>query len=179
MGKMRYDTLVMSRLLKRDAIVKKEVNMRRVTAWLFALVFIICLTACKEKSGDTNVTTPGNLITPAPYTPRVSAENTDVSAEYADQLSSYPWLETYDWTYYVFHKDGTYQHMKDKDLTEEIDSGSWQMRKDAHGYMLLHMEVKGGEAFDLYDLELYEESLFAHSLTETSYIWLLCTPTEE
>ena len=52
------------------------------------------------------------------------------------------------------------------------------MQKDAEGYLTLHMEVDGGEPFDLYELELYDQSIFAHSLTETAYIWLLCDSEE-
>ena len=55
---------------------------------------------------------------------------------------------------------------------------SKQMQKDAEGYLTLHMEVDGGEPFDLYELELYDQSIFAHSLTETAYIWLLCDSEE-
>jgi hypothetical protein len=80
--------------------------------------------------------------------------------------------------YYRFSDDGTYQHFDDKELTNVIDSGKWQMQKDAEGYLTLHMEVDGGEPFDLYELELYDQSIFAHSLTETAYIWLLCDSEE-
>ncbi len=166
----------MFRLLKQDAIVKKEVSMKRRTAWLFALILVLSLTACKGKGGRA---TPGNLITPTPYAPHVSADAADVSGEYAERLSSYPWMETYDMTYYCFTAEGAFQHFSDKELTKLINSGKWQMKKDADGYMLLHMDVDGGESFDLYDLELYDQSIFAHSLTETAYMWLLCDSAEE
>ena len=166
----------MSRVLKEDTIVKKEVSMKRRTAWLFALILVLCLTACKGKG----TVTPGNLNqnSPTPYAPHISTQTTDVSGEYAEKLSSYPWLDTYDMKYYRFSDDGTYQHFDDKGLTNVIDSGKWQMQKDAEGYLTLHMEVDGGEPFDLYDLELYDQSIFAHSLTETAYIWLLCDSEE-
>ena len=166
----------MSRIFEENWIVKKEVNMKRRTAWLIALVLVISLTACnKRNSGHT---TPGNLVTPTPYSPHVSSENTDISSDYAERLSSYPWMETYDMTYYRFSDDGSFEHFQDRDLTDKIGNGHWQMKQDANGYLLLHMEVDGGESFDLYDLELYEESIFAHSLTETAYMWLLCNPKE-
>jgi hypothetical protein len=165
----------MSRLLEEDTIVKKEVSMKRRTAWLFALILILSLTACKKRG----TVTPGNLVTPTPYTPHISAETVDVSGEYAERLCSYPWMETYDMSFYCFSADGSYQHFGDKDLTETLDSGKWQMKKDANGYLALHIEVDGGEPFDLYDLELYEQSIFAHSLTETAYMWLLCDTVEE
>ncbi len=164
----------MSSLLKQDAIVKKEVTMRRITAWLFALILILCLTACKKRGSSS----PGNLTPPTPYAPHVSTETVDVSEEYAERLCTYPWLDTYDMKYYSFSKDGTYQRFGDKELTEVIGSGKWKMLKDAENYLTLHMEVDGGEAFDLYELDLYEESIYAHSLTTTSYIWLLCNPQE-
>ena len=145
--------------------------MKRRTAWLFALILVLSLTACKKSGGQA---TPGNLVTPTPYSPHISGETTDVSGEYAAQLSSYPWMETYDMTYYRFSADGSFEHFADKDLTELIENGKWQMTKDAEGYLLLHMEVNGGEPFDLYDLELYEQSIFAHSLSTTAYMWLLC-----
>jgi hypothetical protein len=116
--------------------------MRRTTAWLFALILILCLTACKQKSSEK--ATPGNLATPTPYSPRIAAETTDVSGEYAERLCSYPWMETYDMTYYCFYADGSYRHFNDQDLTETIDSGKWQMKRDANVYMALHMEVDGG-----------------------------------
>jgi hypothetical protein len=150
--------------------------MRRTTAWLFALILILCLTACKEKSSEK--ATPGNLATPTPYSPHIAAETTDVSSEYAEKLCSYPWFDTNDWSYYQFSTDGTYQRFGDEELKETVGSGHWQMKKDGKGYLALHMEVDGGEAFDLYDLDLYDESIYAHSLTETSYIWLLCNPKE-
>ena len=167
----------MSRILKQDAIVKKEVSMKRRTAWLFALILILSLTACKGKTGTV---TPGNLTaaSPTPYSPHISEDADDVSAEYAQQLCSYPWMETYDMTFYRFSADGTYQHFDDKELTKAIDGGTWQMKKDASGYLLLHIEADGGESFDLYDLELYEQSIYAHSLTETAYMWLLCDSEE-
>ncbi len=150
--------------------------MKRRTAWLFALILVLCLSACKGKNGDPS--SPGNLTTPTPYAPHSNGEMTDVSAEYAEKLCSYPWLDTDDFSYCRFSEDGTYQRFSDKDLTEAVGSGKWQMKKDTKGYLTLHMEVDGGEAFDLYDLELCDESIYAHSLTETSYIWLLCNPEE-
>ena len=162
----------MSRLFEEDTIVKKEVDMKRRTAWLFALFLVLCLCACNKYGRST---TPGNLIvTPTPYSPHISEETADVSGEYAERLSSYPWMETYDMTYYRFTAEGTFEHFKDKELTEVLETGKWQMKKDANGYLLLHMEVDEGEPFDLYDLELYDQSIFAHSLTETAYMWLLC-----
>ncbi len=169
----------MFRVLKQTAIVKKEVSMKRKTAWLFALILILALTACHKNSHSNQPATPGNLVTPTPYSPQVSEDAADVSGEYAAQLCSYPWLDTNDWSYYRFSQDGTYQHFGDKDLKDNIGSGKWQMKKDAQGYMMLHMEVDGGAPFDLLDLDLYDESIYAHSLTETSYIWLLCTPEAE
>ena len=151
--------------------------MKRRTAWLFALILILALTACHKKGGGS--ATPGNLVTPTPYSPQISNDAADVSGEYAAQLCSYPWLDTNDWSYYRFSQDGSYQHFADKNLTDSVGSGKWQMKKDAKGNMALHMEVDGGEPFDLFDLDLYDESIFAHSLTETSYIWLLCTPETE
>ena len=168
----------MFRVLLQNAIVKKEVSMKRRTAWLFALVILLSLSACKGKSGGT--ASPVNItVSPTPYSPHISENAADVSGEYADKLSSYAWLDTNDFYYYSFAKDGTFQHFSDKSLTEAIGSGKWQMKRDEQGYLTLHMEVDGGESFDLYDLDLYDESIYAHSLTETSYIWLLCNPKEE
>ena len=57
--------------------------MKRRTAWLFALVLVLSLTACnKRNSGHT---TPGNLVTPTPYSPHISSENTDVSSGKLDR----------------------------------------------------------------------------------------------
>lgn len=151
--------------------------MKRRTAWLFALIFFVSLAGCKGKSGGTS--TPGNLtVSPTPYSPHISGETTDVSADYSQKLCSYPWMETYDMTFYRFSADGSFEHFSDKDLTDPINAGQWQMWKDAQGYLLLHMEVDGGAPFDLYDLELYDQSIFAHSLTETAYMWLLCDSEE-
>ena len=162
----------MFRLLEQDIIVKKEVNMRRITALLFALVLLLSLAACKGKKGE-GQTTPGNLSTPQPYFPHISTETNDVSSEYSEKLCRYPWLDTYDMKYYRFSSDGTYQHLGNKELTEVLDSGKWKMLKDAEGYLTLHVEVEGGEAFDMYEIEVYDENIFAHSLTETDYIWVL------
>jgi len=148
-----------------------------MTAWLLALMMIICLAACTDK--DKDQATPGNISTPKPSTPHISTNTTDVSADYSDRLCSYPWLDTYDMYYYRFSPDGTYEHLGDKDLTEVIGNGKWTMLTDAEGYLTLHMEPDGGDAFDLYELELYEQSIYAHSLTETDYIWLLCDTEDE
>jgi len=167
----------MSRLFKDDLIVKKEYGMRRLTAWLLALMMLFCLAACTEK--DNGQATPGNISTPKPSAPHVSTETSDVSADYSDRLCSYPWLDTYDMCYYRFSPDGTYEHLEDKELTKVIGSGKWSMLSDAEGFLTLRMEPAEGEAFELYELELYEQSIYAHSLTETDYIWLLCDTAEE
>ena len=163
----------MFRLFERNVIVKKEVNMRRITALLFALVFILSFAACKGKNGG-GQTTPGNIsVTPQPYFPHISTETTDVSGEFTGKLCRYPWLDTYDMKYYRFYEDGTYQHMGNKEMTEVLDTGTWKMLRDTEGYLTLHVEAEGGESFDMYEIELYDENIFAHSLTETDYIWVL------
>jgi hypothetical protein len=148
--------------------------MRRITALLFALVFVLSLTACKGKNQE-GQTTPGNLstATPKPSFPHISTETVDVSGEFTGKLCRYPWLDTYDMNYYRFFEDGTYQHLGNKEMTDVLDTGTWKMLKDAEGYLTLHVEVEGGESFDMYEIELYDENIFAHSLTETDYIWVL------
>ena len=151
--------------------------MRKITAVLLALILILCLSACKGKSG-TGKATPGDLITPTPYVPHISNDAVDVSSEYEDKLCSYPWLDTFDMTYYSLSADGTYQQFIDKGLTETIGSGSWQIVKDDEGYLELHIKNQSGETYDLYELEMYEKSIYAHNAEGTAYIWLLGDPVE-
>ena len=149
--------------------------MRRAAAWLIVMILLIALPGCKS-SRVSKVTTPGNLDTPTPYVPHVSTDTEDVSAAYTDRLCAYAWMNTYDMDYYLLSADGSYRHLKDAELTEQIGAGTWKLLRDAEGYLTLHMAPENGAAFDLYELELYEQSLYARGLDEFVYIWLLCEP---
>ena len=149
--------------------------MRKAAAWLIVMILLFTLTGCKS-SRVSKVTTAGDLAVPTPYVPHVSAETEDVSAEYADRLCAYAWLNTYDMDYYLLSKDGSYRHLKDAELQEQINGGSWKLLRDAEGYLTLHMAPQGAAAFDLYEMELYEQSIYARGLDDFVYIWLLCEP---
>ena len=153
------------RLYKKNALVKKEAIMRKAAAWLIVAILLLTLTGCKD-SRVNKVTTPGSLATPTPYTPHVSTEAEDVSAEYADRLCAYAWMDTYDMNYYLLSSEGTYRHLRDAELSDLIGTGKWQLLKDAEGYMTLHMAPDGGSAFDLYELELYEQSIYARGMDD-------------
>ena len=145
--------------------------MRRVTAGLLALILILCLTACKGKNGGT--ASPVDLVSPTPHMTHVGTDTVEAGNEYRDKLCSYPWLDTYDMTYYRFSNDGSYQHFIDKALTESIDSGTWTLLKDAENYLELHLTGQDGATYDLFELELYDQSFYAHSREGSAYIWLM------
>ncbi|MBR2716224.1 MAG: hypothetical protein IKP17_00420 [Oscillospiraceae bacterium] len=151
--------------------------MKRAAVWLTVIVSVLCLAACTKRGSG--VTTPGNFDTPTPYVPHMSADAADAGAEYAGQLCAYAWLDTYDMSYYLLAEDGSYRHFKDAALEESLGTGTWQLLKDSQGYMTLHMAPEGGKAFDLYDMELYDESIYARGLEDYAYIWLLCNPATE
>lgn len=149
--------------------------MRKPAAWLIVMILLLTLSGCKG-SRVSKVTTPGDLVTPTPYLPHVSAEAEDVSAEYADRLCAYAWMDTYDMDYYLLSSDHSYRHLRDEELKEQIDAGTWKLLRDTEGYLTLHMAPEAGDAFDLLEMELYEQSIFAHGLDGFVYIWLLCDP---
>ena len=149
--------------------------MRKAAAWLIVMTLLLTLAGCKS-SRVSKVTTAGDLAVPAPYVPHVSAETEDVSAEYADRLCAYAWLNTYDMDYYLLSADGSYRHFQDAELEKQINTGSWKLLRDAEGYLTLHMAPSGAAAFDLYELELYEQSIYARGMDDFAYIWLLCEP---
>ncbi len=149
--------------------------MRRVTVWLMLLLGLLCLAGCARRSGSV---TPADLATATPYVPPTMEAADDVSGDYLSQLCSYPWLDTYTMQYYVLSEDGTFSYYQDEDLTTRLSEGNWKLLKNSAGQLDLHMEVSGSEAFDLYELELYEQSIYAKGPGDFSYIWLLCDPEE-
>ena len=151
--------------------------MRRLIVWLMVPVLLLCLAAC---SGRNNSATPGNIskATDSPYVPPKNENAADVSGDYRKELCTYPWLDTYSMDYYQLAEDGTFVHYEDEKLTEPIGDGSWVLLKNEAGQLTLHMEVSGGEAFDLYELELYDQSIYARGLDDYVYIWLLAGPEE-
>ena len=152
--------------------------MKKVIVWLMVPVALLCLTACSGRSNDS--ATPGNIskATKEPYVPPANENAADVSADYRKELCTYPWLDTYSMEYYRLEENGSFTHFRDKALTERVEDGQWQLLKNAAGQFTLHMAVSGGEAFDLYELELYEQSIFARGLDDSTYIWLLAEPEE-
>ncbi|MBR4702820.1 MAG: hypothetical protein IKO91_03155 [Oscillospiraceae bacterium] len=151
--------------------------MRRLIVWLVAPVLLLCLTACSDRS---NAVTPGNISTATkmPYVPPNNENADDVSGEYRKELCTYPWLDTDSMEYYQLAEDGTFVHYEDEALTDPVGDGSWKLLKNTEGKLTLHMEVSGGKAFDLYDLELYDQSIYARGLDDYAYIWLLAGPEE-
>ena len=151
--------------------------MKKAAAWLLVTILLLTLSGCRG-SRVNKVTTPGDLDMPTPYVPHVSTEKEDVSEEYTDQLCTYAWLDTYNMDYYLLSGDGSYRRMKDAELKEQIGGGTWKLLRDTEGYLTLHMEPDGGTAFDLYEMELYEQSIYARGMDDSVYIWLLCEPEE-
>ena len=151
--------------------------MRRLIVWLMVPVLLLCLAAC---TGRSNSATPGNIskATNSPYVPPKNENAADVSGDYRKELCSYPWLDTFSMNYYQLAEDGTFVQYEDEKLTEPIGNGSWALLKNEAGQLTLHMEVSGGEAFDLFELELYDQSIFARGLDDYSFIWLLAGPEE-
>ncbi len=149
--------------------------MRRFTVWLLVPVVLLCLTACSGRSGST---TPGNIskATDEPYAPPANDHASDVSGEYLKALCTYPWLDTFSMEYYQLAEDGSYARYEDEELTTQNGSGSWKLLKNEAGQLTLHMEVSGGQAFDLYELELYDQSIYARGFDDFIYIWLLAEP---
>ncbi len=151
--------------------------MRRLIAWLTVPILLLCLTACSGRSGSV---TPGNIsdATREPYEPPTNENAADVSGDYRKALCSYPWLDTYSMEYYLFAEDGSYTHYEDEELKTQNGSGSWKILKNEAGQLTLHVEVTGGQPFDIYELELYEESIYGRGLDDFIFIWLLAEPEE-
>ncbi len=150
--------------------------MKKIAIWLALAALVLCVGGCNKRSGSP--VTPGDLATQTPYVPPVGTDASDAGEEYRERLCTYAWLDTFDMTFFLLSEDGSYGHYRDKELTDAIDSGSWQILKDGEGHLTLHMAPADGDAFDLYELDLYEESIYARGL-EHAYIWLLCDPVEE
>lgn len=151
--------------------------MKKTLVWLLVLVTVLGLAACSKKS---NSATPGDISAPSPtpFELHISEDGEDVSGEYSQRLCSYPWLDTYDMEYYVLSEDGSYLHYRDEQLTEEAGSGSWKLLRDDEGYLSLHLDAAEGDDIRMYELELYDQSIYAFGADEFVFIWLLCDDAE-
>lgn len=149
--------------------------MRKTAAILLAALLLGLLTACSGKPGGT--ATPGDLsptTTPRPI--GEGTERTDVSGAYAPQLCSGAWMDTDSMEYYVFHRDGGFDHMQDEDLAVKLASGVWHLYRDEQDRLTLVLREDGSDAdWIMYEFELYETSFYASSETGFSYIFLLGT----
>jgi len=167
----------MSRLNKHDVFVKKEADMKKAILRLLIVALAFVLAACARNAGSA---TPGNISAPSatPFQVHVSDDGKDVSASYSPHFSSHPWLDTYYMEYYVFSDDGSYRHYADEALAEELGGGSWRVLEDDEGYLSLHLDASEGEDIHMYQLEVYDESIYAFGLDDFIFIWLLCDDAE-
>ena len=150
--------------------------MRKVIIGLMLLVLLLGMAGCGSRSVGS---TPGDIAAPTktPYAPPADL-GSDVSADYRKELCSYPWLDTYTMQYYQLSEDGTFAHYQDEKLSVLLEDGTWQLLKNGEGQLTLHMAVSDGGSFDLFELELYEQSIFARGLDDYIFIWLLAGPEE-
>ena len=148
--------------------------MKKLITILAIFGILICLAGCKEGGG--NAATPGDLVTNSPHVLHTDGDTTDVSADYFKRLCTYAWLDTTDMSYIKLAEDGTFFCAAEEDLEEHSAEGTWTMRKDAEGHLSLRIEKASEAPYTLYDVELYDQSLFGYGEDGFNFIWLLCDP---
>ena len=148
--------------------------MKKYLSILAILIVLACLAGCKRGGG--NSATPGNLTTDPPHILHTDGNVTDVSADYHKRLCTYAWLDTTDMSFIKLSEDGTFFCYEDEELETTIGEGSWTMFKDSDGYLSLRIEKNAEAPNTLYDVELYDQSLYGYGEDGFGYIWLLCDP---
>lgn len=157
--------------------MKKGTFMKRFISLMLIIGLLVCLSACGGRhSGGT--ATPGNLITPTPQPIHTGGAFTDVSESYLKRLCSFAWLDTMDMNYIKLDEDGTFFEAEDEELEQRIadGDGSWSLKKNDEGFLSLWLEWNDGASSVLYDLELYDQSIYAYGEDGTVYLWLMCGP---
>lgn len=142
---------------------------------LFAIIgILVCLSACNKPNG--NAATPGNLTTNPPHVLHTDTSGKDVSADYLKRLCTYAWLDTTDMTFIKLAEDGTFFCAEDEELEKTTGEGTWKMLQDSEGYLSLRIQKDSGSAYTMYEVELYDQSLYAYGENDFLYLWLLCDP---
>ena len=153
--------------------------MKRFISLLLLVGVLFCFAACGKQNGFSGTTTPGNLtVTVTPYPIHKGGTLTDVSDSYLKRMCSFAWLDTTDMSYIKLEEDGTFFTTEDEELEKRIDggAGTWRMQKNEEGYLSLWLEKSGGAASVMYDMELYDQSIYAYGDDGTVYLWLMCGP---
>ena len=144
--------------------------MKKIVAACMTAVLLLLLMACAKNGSSAS---PGNLA-PTPHIPHTSTGEKDVSGEYTDFLCTYPWLETDSMHCYCLQEDGRYQLMNNNRLTDQIGQGSWKLTRDEQNSLTLYLtDGDSGAAVTMYELELYDASIYAFGADGSGYIWLM------
>ena len=152
--------------------------MKRFISLLLIVGLLVCLAACGKRD-FTGTSTPGDMtVTLTPHPIHSSGELTDVSESYLKRLCTYAWLDTSDMSYIKLEEDGSCFTAEDEELEKRIEggSGTWAMRKNAEGYLSLRIDRADGTSYVMYDMELYDQSIYAYGEDGTVYLWLMCSP---
>lgn len=149
-----------------------------VTSALLVLILAAILTACGSKNGSS---TPGNLAVPTPRpTPHPITGEVDVSSDYHIRLCTDLWLDTNTLHCCRLNEDGTYSWLQSKTDSTQIESGHWRLTKDDQKYLTLYLkdDVSGKEQI-LYELELYEQSIYYIDAEGNGIVWLVTDKEEQ
>lgn len=153
--------------------------MKRFISLLLMIGLLFCLAACGKQGGFNGTATPGDLvIAVTPYPIHTDGELTDVSESYLKRFCTFAWLDTTDMSYIKLEEDRSFFTAKDEELEQRIDggTGTWSLRKDGEGYLSLTLDHNDGTVNVMYDIELYDQSIYAYGEDGTVYLWLMCSP---
>ena len=141
-----------------------------VISALFFLILAALLVSCGPNAGSAS---PGNLVPTPLRTPHVSTGEVDVSSDYHIRLCTDLWLDTNTLHCCCLNTDGTYTWMQSKKEPEQIASGHWRLTKDSKKFLTLYLkDDAAGEEQVLYELELYEASIYAIDSEGNGIVWL-------
>lgn len=152
--------------------------MKRFIFFLIIFGLLFTLAACGERNTGSTAT-PGDLFTtPTPHPIHTGGTLTDVSGSYVKRMCTYAWLDTMDMSYIKLDENGTFFTAEDEELEQPVEGGTgkWSMQKNEEGFLSLWLEREEGAAYVMYDMELYDQSIYAYGDDGTVYLWLMCSP---
>lgn len=153
--------------------------MRKTIAVISIGLALLCvLSGCVFGKPSKQPATPGDLVTDNGHTLHESTGRKDVSADYAQQLCSYAWLDTDSFTYYLLQEDGSFVRTDDEDYEEQIGTGTWKLYQDEQNYLCLSITEDGSGELLMNEVELFEQCMYAYGDDGASIVWLLMNDAE-
>lgn len=132
-----------------------------------AAAALICLFAgCGTRN---NIASPGSLVIPS-RSP-IAEETMPTEEEVREAICNVTWLDTDSFDEYTLSEDGSLSVTREKNGKTEC--GAWQLVTDKAGALSLKLSFEASAGITLYQLELYETSIFAVDEAGEAYIWLL------